>query len=386
MLSVCCFSQSQSQFSLSGKTKDIPDGTQLILINSLTEKPIDSVKVKDNSFLLQTKLSISPMDAVLYKKGSSGKLIWLENNKMTFDATETSFGDAIITGSKTDSLVAKLRKESRALKSYEEMVVHEMQFIQDHPNDLVSAHNLSIMAPVFGKAKSTELFSKMSQENKESVYGEKISSLLLSLNDLKKMEIGEKFRDFSMMNQNDVEKKISDFKGKVVLLEFWASWCFPCRLENPNLVTTYNTFKDKGFEIVGISLDQKKEDWVKAIQKDGLNWEHLSDLNGRNNKAALLYNITGIPQNVLIDRNGIVIGLNLQGENLRKKLTEIMEIANVEVTREAGLTKVRIPSTMIWKDENGKVLSQSESKKMIESRDYFPSIDTSKNVIILKKK
>lgn len=381
ILSIYCFGQNKTKFSLQGKTKDIADGTMLLLKNTLTDKFIDSVIVKNNTFLLQTNLSSFPIQTVLFKDSSTGKLIWLENNKMTFNSTNTSFGEAIITGSKTDSLVAISRKQVRELKSYEEMVDNEMKFVQNNPNNLASAYTLSIMASVFGKEKSTELFSKMSKENQQSEYGKRISSLLSDLNDLNPAEIGEKYRDFSMLNQNGIEKKLSDFNGKIVLLVFWASWCMPCRQENPNLVNTYNKFKANGFEIFAVSLDENKENWIKAIQKDGLNWEHVSDLKGRNNKAALLYRINGIPENILIDKNGLIIGHNLFGENLDKKLTEIMLASTkVEVKQEGDVTKIRIPDTMIWKDENGKLLNESELKKMLDSREYVPHIDTEKNI------
>lgn len=386
LLCVYSFSQNKTKFSLQGNTKDIADGTVLLLQNDLIGKFIDSVIVKNNTFLFQTKINYFPIQVVLFDSSSSAKRIWLEKNNMTFDATKTSFREAVIAGSKTDSLVEAFRKESRALKSYEEMVANEMKFIQNHPDNIVSAHNLSIMASVFGKEKSTELFLNMSKENQQSEYGKKIASLLLNLNDFKPVENGEKYRDFAMLNQNGIEKKLSDFKDKVVLLEFWASWCFPCRQENPNLVKTYNVFKSNGFEIFAVSLDDNKENWLKAIQKDGLNWEQVSDLKGRNNKAALLYRINAIPKNILIDRNGVVVGRNLRGEDLNKKLIEIMSQPNVEVKKENNSVKIRIPDSMIWKDENGKVLSESEYKKMLDSRDYFPSIDTEKKTIIVKKK
>lgn len=385
-LSIFSFSQNKTKFSLHGKTKDIPDGTVLLLQNMLTNKFMDSVVVKNNTFLLKTKISSFPFQVVLFDRSSSAKTIWLENNKMTFDATKTSFREAVVTGSKTDSLVEAFRKESRALKSYEEKVANEMKFVQNNPNNLASAYTLSVMASVFGKEKSTELFSNMSEENKKSEYGKKIAGLLLDLNDLKSAEIGEKYRDFTMLNQNGIEKKLSDFKGKVVLLEFWASWCMPCRQENPNLVNTYNRFKANGFEIFAVSLDDNKEDWLKAIQKDELNWEQVSDLKGRNNKAALLYRVNMIPENILVDKKGMIIGRNLRGENLNKKLTEILSTDEVVVKKEGGVTKVRIPDTMIWKDENGKVLSEPEYKKMLDSRDYFPSVNTSTNTITLKKR
>lgn len=385
MLSIYCVGQKPTKFSLHGKTKDIPDGTVLLLQNMLTNKFMDSVVVKNNTFLLQTKISSFPFQVVLFDSSSSAKTIWLENNKMTFDATKTSFREAVITGSKTDSLVEAFRKESRLLKSYDEKVANEIKFVQNNPNNLASAYTLSVMASVFGKEKSTELFSKMSKANQESEYGKKISSLLLDLNDLKPVEIGEKYRDFSMLNQNGIEKKLSDFKGKVVLLEFWASLCMPCRQENPNLVNTYNTFKANGFEIFAVSLDDNKEDWLKAIQKDGLNWEHVSDLKGRNNKAALLYRLNAIPQNVLIDKNGVIVGVNLRGENLNKKLTEMLSAEDLVLKQDKNSVKIRIPDTMIWKDESGKVLSESEYKKMLDSREYYPSIDTEKKTITVKK-
>ena len=386
ILSAYCFSQKSSNFSLQGKTRDIPDGTVLLLQDMLTNKVIDSAVVKNNSFLLETKLGSFPVEVVLFSGESSAKMIWLENNKMTFNSTNTIFRDAVITGSKTDSLVDIFRKESRALQSYEEKVANEMKFVQNNPNNLASAYTLSVMASVFGKEKSTELFSKMSQENQQSEYGKKISSLLLELNDLKPVEIGEKYRDFSMVNQNGIEKKLSDFNEKVTLLEFWASWCMPCRQENPNLVKTYNRFKANGFEILAVSLDDNKEDWLKAIQKDGLNWEQVSDLKGRNNKAALLYQINAIPQNVLIDRNGLIIGLNLRGENLIEKLIEVMSESDFQVKQDNTSVKIRVPDSMTWKDEDGKVLNESEYKKMLDSREYFPSIDTDKKIIIVKKK
>jgi thiol-disulfide isomerase/thioredoxin len=128
-----------------------------------------------------------------------------------------------------------------------------------------------------------------------------------------------------MAAQNGDSLKLSEIKGKTILLEFWSSWCSPCRKENPNLVKTYKKFKPKGFEIFAVSLDEDKNSWLKAIEKDRLNWKHVSDLKGDGNEASLIYGINGIPDNFLIAENGEIIGRDLRGEELDKKLTEVLE-------------------------------------------------------------
>ncbi len=386
LFSFTCFSQNKNQFSLSGKTKDIPDGTVLLLKNELTDKFIDSVVVKNNTFLLRTKLPSSPLRTILFRDGSTSKGIWLENNKMTFNSTNTGFSDALITGSQTDSLIAILVKEGRTLKNPDERIALEMKFIENNPNNIASARSLSIMARAFGKKKTSELFSNMSKENKESEYGKKIAAALLISDDKTGPKIGEKYVDFAMKDQNGVEKKLSDFNGKVILLEFWASWCVPCRAENPNLINVYNKYNSQGFEIFAVSLDHKKEDWITAIQKDKLTWQQCSDLNGQNNIAASIYKVNEIPSNVLIDRNGVIIARNLRGEKLNEKLVEIMSQSTVQVTNEAnGGIKMKISSIRIWKDENGKEISESEFKRLTDTQKYIPNLDTAKNTMTLQK-
>ena len=118
---------------------------------------------------------------------------------------------------------------------------------------------------------------------------------------------------------------LSSFKGKYVLIDFWASWCGPCRGENPNVVANFNKFKNKNFTILGVSLDEDKTKWLEAIKKDNLSWTHVSDLKGWNSASVPLYGFDGIPYNVLIDPTGKIIATELRGEALGRKLAEVLK-------------------------------------------------------------
>jgi peroxiredoxin len=143
------------------------------------------------------------------------------------------------------------------------------------------------------------------------------------LETIKKVSVGQPAPEFTLNDPDGNPIAISSFRGKYLLIDFWASWCGPCRRENPNVVTVYNDFNDKGFEIIGVSLDRDREKWLGAIESDHLTWPHVSDLQYWDSAAGKLYGINSIPANVLVDRGGIIVARNLHGDDLRKKLQEL---------------------------------------------------------------
>jgi len=166
------------------------------------------------------------------------------------------------------------------------------------------------------------LYNGLSQNLKDMEGGKMIEK---SIQTLKPIELGAVAPDFTQNDVNGNPVSLSSFRGKYVLIDFWASWCGPCRQENPNVVKAYNKFKSKNFTILGVSLDKAdaKDNWIAAIKTDSLTWTQVSDLNFWNNKVAILYAVQSIPHNFLIDPNGKIIAKDLRGSDLDAKLTEI---------------------------------------------------------------
>lgn len=189
------------------------------------------------------------------------------------------------------------------------------------------------------------LFSKLDDQSKQSPAGKKIEEKLIVL---KRSAIGAQMLDFKQNNKDGKPIQFSDFKGKYVLVDFWASWCKPCRAENPNVLKAYEQYKEKGFTVVGISLDDKAENWKKAVLDDKMPWEQLSDLKGFKNEVSTYFGIQAIPSTLLINPEGVIIAKDLRGKALQQKLDAIFKTAQSDQRLNDSISKMKRPERLKW--------------------------------------
>jgi peroxiredoxin len=208
-------------------------------------------------------------------------------------------------------------------KMVADLQANNLEFAKTHPD--------SFFAPValFGTAANDktvtiaeQVFKTFSPAIQATDNSKTIKELIAAHYRLK---IGAAAPVFTQVNPAGKAVSLASYKGKIVLVDFWASWCSPCRQEIPNLLSQYKMYKDKGFEILSVSLDSSRDKWLKAVQQEGMGWAQVSDLNGSSNSVARLYGVSAIPATFLVDRDGKLISTNLRGEDLNKKLAELFK-------------------------------------------------------------
>lgn len=225
---------------------------------------------------------------------------------------------------KSDATKVKEIQKEYQQSSNDYFSVDLKNFIKTHPASAVSGY---IIYREFNNPNvPLELAEECLTLTDKSIANTKFIRLATKrVNDVKGTMIGAVATNFSQETAEGKKVQVTDFRGKYLLIDFWASWCRPCRMENPHVVAAYNKYNGKGLEILGVSLDSNKEQWVMAVKNDQLTWSNVSDLKGGNNEAAVIYGIQTIPQNVLLDRDGKIIAKNLRGADLEAKLEEIFK-------------------------------------------------------------
>ena len=349
-----CGSQ-ENQFVLTGKA-DVADGTKVYVLQAdQNNQPYikDSTTVQSNNFKFQG-ISSTPQISYIQVEGVNGYVLAiLENGDIEADLFKDSISKSKVYGTKSNDDFIKYKSETKFLVddmnniSYEaqdaimtgdvetamdlekeykskerEVMLYEWDFIIDNLDSYMSALLLEVfmIENKVNKDSIIDVYESFSNRIKVSDVGKNIADLLRQYEN--PIEVGETAPDFTApsINGSDVTLSEEVSQNNVTLLDFWAAWCRPCRVENPNLVRLYKSYNKDGFDIIGVSLDRTKEQWEQAVEDDNLLWTQVSNLNFWNDPIARRYSIRAIPQSFLINKEGVVIGKNLRGNDLEESI------------------------------------------------------------------
>ena len=339
----------QTEFTVTGNVTGLPDGA-VVRINNVNDNGLVAQStVTKESFTVKGVIPEPGLYWITMGK-EQAQHVFLENTSIKITATAKDLKNMQVKGSQAhkdferfrdvfnplvgefNAKVAQINKTDNEKKREQLMFEYDSIlkkidsevsiFIKDKQASFVSPFLLYITAQMLDDPMVLDQrFNSLAENIRNSHIGKSLAEYI-AFN--KVGAVGTEALDFIQSDPDGKEVSLSSFKGKYVLVDFWASWCRPCRMENPNVVKAYNKFSPKNFTVFGVSLDKEKDPWLKAIKSDGLDWTQVSDLQFWNNSAAVLYHVQGIPQNFLIDPNGKIIGRNLRGEALEAKLCELL--------------------------------------------------------------
>ncbi|MBC3541560.1 redoxin domain-containing protein [Rufibacter sediminis] len=343
-------------YRISGKINNMTTGK--VYLDELGEQafvPFDTATInKDGTFVLEGTVA----EPAIYKLGfenQEGIMLVVENNAIEVTADSGKVAQSYtVKGSKDSELIQQLNNIMQGMQQNATALNQQFQeaanagnqdevkrlqekfmalqqenqsqlkaFVKANPNSVVSVYTAG---NILNLDEHYTFVDSMATSFKAALPNSKYTkSLEERLSKMRSTAMGSAAPDIKLPSPSGPEIALTSLRGKYVLIDFWASWCGPCRQENPNVVRMYNKYKDKGFEIFGVSLDQDRGKWLKAIENDKLTWPHVSDLKGWESSAAALYGITAIPQTVLLDKEGKIIAKNLRGAALEEKLASLLQ-------------------------------------------------------------
>lgn len=347
LLSSVLFAQ-QGSFTINGTVSGLADKTLIAVTDP--DNPTDTIaKVfsKKESFELKGNLTDTKLYHINFVQPAKKTLLFLEPAAMKLSGDLNAVQQLNLAGSKSQDGFIAFQKtfdpyfreyaqlseaankggvNDSLIRKYHALVENitraAAQFSTERKDQVVAPFMWATMLQVI---ENTELIDQQvalfTPEVKSSFYGRFLAARLA---DVKIGKVGTQALDFVQADTSGKPVSLSSFKGKYVLVDFWASWCGPCRQENPNVVRAHDRFKSKNFTVLGVSLDNNKAKWLQAIEADKLAWTQVSDLKYWQNEVALKYKVQSIPQNLLIDPQGVIIGKNLRGEELQARLCELL--------------------------------------------------------------
>ena len=355
ILLASCNNDSIQSYTINGEITGTTEGDVFLKTRGESGyETIDSTKIVDGKFSLNGIVDQTQFAYITSPLFRGGVPVFVENVDINIKMHKDSVAKAVITGSKSQEIYntaknrmtaydaiwqdfyynifrnmtdeEKAKNENKVNTLYDSAQIEKKNFLLDYlakNNDNAGSAQLILDNESALGNDMVASYDLLSPKAIATSSGDELSKRIVIV---RKTVIGQPLIDFTMNDTTGNPIQLSEFvKGKYVLVDFWAAWCSPCRQENPNVVANYEKYHDKGFDILGVSFDQKKANWLKAIKDDGLMWTQVSDLKGWQNAAGKLYGIRSIPQNILLSPEGIILEKNLRGEALGEKLSEIFD-------------------------------------------------------------
>lgn len=357
------FSCNNNGYKISGEIKGIADGTKVFLEKRDSLKgvvAIDTVKIKNGLFTFEGETKEPEIHNVRIDNTQGGFVVVLESGNIKAEINKDSIAKAKISGTfnndelqKFNGQIAKIQTKIMSFQNKNRALIMEAQqkndtatlgklqreyskfgdefkvineaYVEKSPKSFLSA---VLIEGMFGELepnikKIQKYYDALADDVKQTKPGKRIKQ---KLSKIKSVEIGQKASDFSGPTPDGKTLSLKEALGKVTIIDFWASWCAPCRKENPNVVALYNEFHSKGLNIIGVSLDREGEaaKWKEAIANDKLTWNHISNLKFWDDPIAKQYNVQSIPSTFILDKNGIIVAKNLTGAELKAKVSELL--------------------------------------------------------------
>ena len=360
---ISCSNVGKEEFLLNGTIKGIPDGKLVILErldDSLGPIKVDSAKVKGGKFTFKGKILEPSMHSLRVETVQSSSYIVIENVEIDIDIIKDSVFQNKMSGTYNNDqlfefnkkgienekkkkefgkkyqatfLLAQNKKDTVTMKdirtkyeNLEKSFKTEIEgYIKEHPKALISALLIGSLFNEFepNMTKIETLYNGLDKSIKDSKAGK---SIVKNIKEFKTVKEGRRAPEFAAPNPEGKKVTLKESLGKVTIVDFWASWCGPCRKENPNMVALYNEFHDKGLNIIGVSLDDDADKWKEAIAKDKLAWTQVSNLKKWKDPIAIQYGVESIPKTYVLNSFGVVVAKDLSGEALKAKIIELLQV------------------------------------------------------------